>query len=209
MQNEDEVLAQVRRVSSSQIPEQTFVIKKVGGRDITLKFVNNCFRRHFALPSKKAIATPSVIKMEHKADMRFMASKGGSKCGVPALKAKMQNPGFKYSGLSLAGAKEKILEKYSSTSAKLTVIDLSSGVDARMTEMALALVTASTGPEWKVGTIGSVKFQFTKDCVVHIVCSRNAVDATRIDHANSCGNTVVIEVVREAPDVFVFDHIKS
>lgn len=210
MKNADEVVAQVQRDlgTGSQLSEQELVIKSVEGRNITLRFVKNCFRRHFSLPSKKNPQTDPMTKIEHKADMRFMAGTGAT-MGGEALKARLADTSFKLHGLSGQKARNKILDKYTSRADTLHVIDLSDGVHATMTEMALALVKQTTGTGWKVGTEVPVQFTFTKNRVVHITCSRNAAVASKIEHAHKTGNSVTFAVLRNAEDVFTFDHVQG
>lgn len=148
--------------------EWSVTVKAVSNKVVYIRFLNNYFRKHFVLPSKKLpVATPQETKISNKALNRYMITD----------REALRNP-----EINTREKKRKTLEnRYNFGTSINHVIDLSKhDLDSVLAEMCTSL--AKSGADWDEDTVNEITFNFTVPCVIATQVSIES-NVAKIDHS--------------------------
>ncbi len=134
--------------TGSVAKDQHVDVRAVSGSVVYLNFMNNVFRRHFLLPSKKAEPTPADEKLGNRAYKRFSMLK------------------WREAGITRSESRS-LEKKYTRGAQFTTAIDLGViAVDTAMAAIAEQLVTADgLSGGWPVNESHEVEVDFGVACV--------------------------------------------
>lgn len=173
--------------SGAQLKDQVADVRSVQGGVVYLYFMNNSFRRHFLLPSKKDMQTPAGSKMENRALKRYRI--------------------YDRKGMGTKNSEKKVLERKYSIGARVnTVVDLGViGSDTAMAELAAKIVAADDG--WGTGQEQKLLMSFSVPCVKTVAVSlSDSGDGVSYDHLPDSSD-VYVNVVKTGSRVYSVSHL--
>jgi hypothetical protein len=167
-------MCQIARTDNRlDVDQPTWEATTTSDDTVYLKLVNNCFRKHFALKSKKPDADDEYqqTKIRHKLEKRLLMSNHAKKAG-----------------LATNNDQKQLKARHGRAANRINVIDLAMvNIKTVLNAMATQLVSSNHQQ-------GNFAFTFSINCVVEASGTVN-VDEGRLEFdAPTYGNTITLHV---------------